>query len=63
MDRARCDKVKEKCPVLPGAVWYNDWRFEGPAQAKGPAIERLPIFRRVRDEIESQILEFIEKEG
>lgn len=20
-----CDKVREKCPVLPGAVWYLDW--------------------------------------
>jgi arsenate reductase len=58
-----CDKVKEKCPVLPGAVWYRDWSFEDPAQAKGSPAERMAAFRRVRDEIESHILDFIAKEG
>jgi arsenate reductase (thioredoxin) len=28
------DKVKETCPVLPGALWYLDWSLEDPAQAK-----------------------------
>jgi len=54
-----CDKVREKCPVLPGAVWYLDWSFEDPAKAAGPAPERLAVFRRVRDEIETRIAEFI----
>jgi arsenate reductase len=30
-----CDEVKETCPVLPGAIWYLDWRLEDPASAKG----------------------------
>ncbi|HMD98754.1 MAG TPA: arsenate reductase ArsC [Terriglobia bacterium] len=54
-----CDKVREKCPVLPGAVWYLDWSFEDPATAAGAAAERLAVFRRVRDEIETHVREFI----
>ncbi|MGD0694733.1 MAG: arsenate reductase ArsC [Terriglobia bacterium] len=58
-----CDKVKETCPVLPGAVWYLDWSFEDPAQAKGSSTERMAAFRRVRDEIEGRVLDFIAKES
>ena len=58
-----CDKVKETCPVLPGAVWYLDWSFEDPAKATGSAAERMNSFRRVRDEIESHVLDFIAKES
>jgi len=58
-----CDKVKETCPVLPGAIWYLDWRLEDPASAKGSPNERMTVFRRVRDEIEERVLEFIAKES
>jgi arsenate reductase (thioredoxin) len=54
-----CDRVREKCPVLPGAVWYLDWSFEDPARATGSPAERVAVFRRVRDEIEGRIAEFI----
>jgi len=58
-----CDKVKETCPVLPGAIWYLDWSLEDPASAKGSPTERMTVFRRVRDEIEGRVLEFIAKES
>jgi arsenate reductase len=58
-----CDKVKERCPVLPGAIWYLDWSFEDPAAAQGTASERIAVFRRIRDEIEEKTLEFIAKEA
>ena len=54
-----CDKVREKCPVLPGAIWYLDWSFEDPAKAEGSAAERLAVFRRIRDEIESCVADLI----
>lgn len=57
-----CDRVREKCPILPGAVWYLDWSFEDPARAGGSRAERLAVFRRVRDEIESRIVEFIARQ-
>jgi arsenate reductase len=58
-----CDKVKETCPVLPGAIWYLDWSLEDPASAKGSPTERMTVFQRVRDEIEGRVLEFIAKES
>ena len=58
-----CDKVKETCPVLPGAIWYLDWSMEDPASAKGSPTERMTVFRRVRDEIEGHVLDFIAKES
>jgi arsenate reductase (thioredoxin) len=54
-----CDKVKEKCPVLPGAIWYLDWSFEDPVRAGGTPAGRLVVFRRIRDEMESRIAGFI----
>jgi arsenate reductase len=58
-----CDKVREKCPVLPGAIWYLDWSFEDPAAVSGTAAEKLAAFRRVRDQVEEKIFEFIAKEA
>jgi arsenate reductase len=58
-----CDKVKETCPVLPGAIWCLDWSLEDPASAKGTPSGRLAVFRRVRDEIEGHVLDFIAKES
>jgi arsenate reductase len=58
-----CDKVREKCPVLPGAIWYFDWSFEDPAAVQGTATEKLAAFRRIRDEIEEKTLEFIAREA
>jgi arsenate reductase len=58
-----CDKVRERCPVLPGAIWYLDWSFEDPAAAPGAVAEKLAAFRRVRDQIEEKIVEFVAQEG
>jgi arsenate reductase (thioredoxin) len=58
-----CEKVKETCPVLPGAIWYLDWSLEDPVSAKGSPTERTRVFRHVRDEIEAHVLDFIAKES
>ena len=51
--------AREKCPVLPGALWYFDWRFEDPADTPGTAAEKLASFRRIRDQIEEKTMEFV----
>jgi arsenate reductase len=56
-----CDKVKDLCPVFPGAVWYLDWSIEDPAAAEGSPAQRMDVFRRVRDEIEARVLDFVAK--
>ncbi len=57
-----CDGAKETCPIFPGALKYRDWGLDDPATAKGTEVERLEVFRRVRDEIKQRVREFVEKE-
>lgn len=53
-----CDHAKESCPVWPGARAIHR-SFEDPAAAEGGEEEKLAVFRRVRDEIERWLGEFI----
>ncbi len=50
-----CDRAKESCPIFPGTIQSLHWSFDDPAEAQGPAEEKLAVFRRVRDEIAEQI--------
>lgn len=54
-----CDNARERCPVFPGKTERLHWSFEDPAAAAGDEETRLSVFRRVRDEIESRLREFI----
>lgn len=58
-----CDRTTETCPIFPGAFKYFDWPFDDPAASKGTETERMSVFRRVRDEIEGHILEFVARES
>lgn len=46
-----CDDAKEACPYFPGAVQRLNWSFDDPSAAVGSDVQRLAVFRRVRDEI------------
>jgi len=58
-----CDSANEDCPV-----WLNDAGvrqhigFDDPAQATGTEEEILAEFRRVRDEINDQVLAFLQQQ-
>jgi arsenate reductase len=54
-----CDHAKESCPVFPGTSIRLHWPFDDPADATGSEEERLAVFRRVRDEIDERIREFV----
>jgi arsenate reductase len=58
-----CDRAKATCPIFPGAFRYFDWGLDDPAAAQGTDDERLAVFRRVRDEIERRVQEFVAKEA
>jgi arsenate reductase len=58
-----CDNARDQCPVFPGKVERIHWSFEDPAAARGDEATRLGVFRRVRDEIESRLRQFIENQG
>ena len=50
-----CDNAKERCPIFPGTWKFLHWSFEDPAAVEGTPAERLPVFRRVRDQIIAHI--------
>lgn len=46
-----CDNAKDNCPIFPGTTVALHHSFEDPAAFEGSDLERLTLFRRVRDEI------------
>jgi arsenate reductase len=54
-----CDNAAENCPVFPGRATRIHWSFDDPAEAKGTDEEQLTIFRRVRDEINGRMADFL----
>ncbi len=54
-----CDDAAEKCPLFPGYVKRHHWPFDDPARFLGTWEERLAQTRRVRDQIESRVKEWI----
>jgi len=54
-----CDQAKENFPVFPGRTERIHWSFDDPAAAEGSEMERLAVFRRVRDEIRERLKEFL----
>lgn len=54
-----CDDANERCPFVPGSVKRLHWSFEDPSRARGTEEERLHVFRRVRDQIEQRLAEWL----
>ena len=60
-----CDKAADSCPTIwPGAARMERivHAFEDPAAAQGSDEDKLAVFRRVRDEIDVTIKQWIEEE-
>lgn len=53
-----CDNANEACPVFPGAGQRLHHSFADPAAAVGTTEERLAVFRRIRDEIDTWLADF-----
>jgi len=54
-----CDHAKDACPVFSGAKDRQHWPFDDPADAEGSDEDKMLAFRRVRDQIEQRIGEFL----
>ena len=54
-----CSNAEERCPIFPGIATRLYWPFDDPAAADGSDEEKLTAFRRVRDQIEAQILDWL----
>jgi len=58
-----CDDADRQCPEFRGKVGKRvHISFPDPAQAEGGGEEKMAAFRRVRDDIEKRIREYLEKE-
>jgi arsenate reductase len=55
-----CDNAKESCPIYPGQTNRMHHNFQDPAAFTGSEEERMPVFRRVRDEIREYLRRFPE---
>ncbi len=55
--------AEEVCPVFPGNVERFHWPFEDPAAAKGRDEEVREEFRRIRDQIRTQIEDFFKADS
>lgn len=58
-----CDRARESCPVFPETAQRVHWSFEDPAAVEGDEETRLAAFRRIRDQIRSQLRPFIQYAG
>ena len=54
-----CDNAREQCPFFPAETKRIHWSFDDPAATTGDDEARLAVFRRVREEIRAQLVEFI----
>ncbi len=55
------DQAKERCPIFPFAFRLFRWSLEDPDAAQGSPAERLAAYRRVRDQIQSRVREFVDQ--
>ncbi len=58
-----CDSARESCPYFPGAKETLHWPFFDPAHAEGSEVEKLAVFRDVRDQIRHRISMYLAGNG
>jgi arsenate reductase len=58
-----CGRAEQNCPIFPFALRREAWPFEDPAAAPGAEEDRLAVFRRVRDQIDAQVRQWVEAQA
>ncbi len=58
-----CDNARAECPAFRGSAERIHWGFDDPAAVGGSWDERLSAFRRVRDEIDARLREWVSTVG
>jgi arsenate reductase len=54
-----CDSANQRCPLFPGRTARIHWSFEDPSRATGDENQQLRAFRRVRDEIQTRLKDWL----
>ena len=58
-----CGDANDKCPLFVGGVKRIHIGFDDPPRATGSDQEILEVYRRVRDEIRTQLADFFRKDN
>jgi arsenate reductase (thioredoxin) len=58
-----CGDAEDRCPYFPGMGTRLSWHFNDPAAIQGTDEKKLAAFRKVRDQIEQQILTWLAEQG
>lgn len=54
-----CDHASEACPTWPNSRQILHWPFDDPADATGSDTEVMACFRKIRDQIETKIRDYL----
>jgi len=54
-----CSRADQLCPIFPGMGQRLSWPFEDPAVLEGSPEQKLDKFRRVRDQMEQRIQQWL----
>lgn len=54
-----CDNAAEECPVFLGTPKRIHWSISDPGAATGSHDEKLGVFRRIRDDLDSRLRAFL----
>ncbi|MCH4009874.1 arsenate reductase (thioredoxin) [Companilactobacillus sp.] len=56
-----CGNARDKCPMTPSEVKRIHWPLPDPAQATGTKEQVLAVFRKVRDQINTNVRDLAQK--
>jgi len=59
---AVCGQAAEQCPRPPGAE-VEAWNLDDPAKAEGTDEDKLAVFRKIRDQVEAKVIDFLTRTG
>ena len=54
-----CDHARDACPTFRNADQVLHWPFEDPAHASGSEEEKMQMFRKIRDQIQETIRDYL----
>lgn len=58
-----CSRAEKDCPIFPGVGMRLHWPLEDPAAFDGSYEETLEKFREIRDQIDLNVRERLDKQG
>lgn len=57
-----CGSADERCPIFPNTAKKAHIGFDDPPKATGTDVEKLNVYRRVRDEIDRDLVKYVRNE-